>query len=227
MSISRLPSPGAGIPTSTVTAKGDLIAGTANNAVSRLGVGANGTTLVADSSEATGLKWATPSSGGTPGLVLISTDTFSAVSSVSVNSKFSSTYDNYLIRVNNLTSSTNTWLTGRLRASGTDETSNNYKQQLTEGSGTSLTTSFASATSWGNLGYVNTSFQSPFQVELSNPFNTKVTVLSSVNAPGGITAGDSVYVTGALNTTTSYDGFTLTTFSGTFTGSVSVYGFAK
>ena len=64
MSISRLPSPGAGIPTSTVTAKGDLIAGTANNAVSRLGVGANGTTLVADSAEATGLKWATPSGGG-------------------------------------------------------------------------------------------------------------------------------------------------------------------
>jgi hypothetical protein len=64
MGISRLPAPGAGIPTSTVTAKGDLIAGTANNAVSRLGVGANGTTLVADSSEATGLKWATASGGG-------------------------------------------------------------------------------------------------------------------------------------------------------------------
>ena len=64
MAIDRLPSPGAGIPTSTVTAKGDLIVGTANNAVSRLGVGANGTTLVADSAEATGLKWATPATGG-------------------------------------------------------------------------------------------------------------------------------------------------------------------
>lgn len=66
MSISRLPSPGAGIPTSTVTAKGDLIAGTANNAVSRLAVGANGTTLVADSSTATGLKWDTPAGSSGP-----------------------------------------------------------------------------------------------------------------------------------------------------------------
>ena len=57
MAIDRLPSPGAGIPTSTVTAKGDLIAGTANNAVSRLAVGADGTTLVADSTQSTGLKW--------------------------------------------------------------------------------------------------------------------------------------------------------------------------
>ena len=64
MAIDRLPSPGAGIPTSTVTAKGDLIVGTANNAVSRLGVGANGTTLVADSAEATGMKWAAASGGG-------------------------------------------------------------------------------------------------------------------------------------------------------------------
>ena len=64
MAIDRLPSPGAGIPTSTVTAKGDLIAGTANNAVSRLAVGADGTTLVADSSTSTGLKWATAAGGG-------------------------------------------------------------------------------------------------------------------------------------------------------------------
>ena len=66
MSISRLPSPGAGIPTSTVTAKGDLIAGTANNAVSRLAVGTNGHTLVADSAETTGLKWAAPAGGSFP-----------------------------------------------------------------------------------------------------------------------------------------------------------------
>jgi hypothetical protein len=83
MSISRLPSPGAGIPTSTVTAKGDLIAGTANNAVSRLGVGANGTTLVADSSESVGMKWATASSGG---MTLISETILSASTGTSFSS---------------------------------------------------------------------------------------------------------------------------------------------
>ena len=42
----------------TVDAKGDLIVATANNAISRLGVGTNGHLLTADSAEATGVKWA-------------------------------------------------------------------------------------------------------------------------------------------------------------------------
>lgn len=49
---------GTGIPPQTVNAKGDLIAGTADDTVDRLGVGANNTVLVADSTQATGLRWA-------------------------------------------------------------------------------------------------------------------------------------------------------------------------
>jgi hypothetical protein len=48
---------GAAVAKATVDAKGDLIAGTADNTIARLAVGANGTTLVADSGEATGLAW--------------------------------------------------------------------------------------------------------------------------------------------------------------------------
>lgn len=47
-----------------IDAKGDLIAGTGADAFSRLGVGANNTVLTADSAQATGLKWATPSTTG-------------------------------------------------------------------------------------------------------------------------------------------------------------------
>ena len=47
-----------------IDAKGDLVAGTGADAFARLGVGANGTLLTADSSEATGLKWAAPAGGG-------------------------------------------------------------------------------------------------------------------------------------------------------------------
>jgi hypothetical protein len=46
-----------------IDAKGDLVAGTGADAFARLGVGANGTLLTADSSEATGLKWAAPAAG--------------------------------------------------------------------------------------------------------------------------------------------------------------------
>ena len=48
------------VNTSVVDAKGDLIVGTANDTVSRLPVGTDGTQLVADSTQATGLRWANP-----------------------------------------------------------------------------------------------------------------------------------------------------------------------
>ena len=64
MAIGRIPEPGTGIPESIIAAKGDLLTGTANDTPAVLTVGANGTTLVADSSEATGLKWDTPAAGG-------------------------------------------------------------------------------------------------------------------------------------------------------------------
>ena len=45
------------IPKATVTAKGDVIVGTAASTVTNLAVGADGTTLVADSSTSTGLRY--------------------------------------------------------------------------------------------------------------------------------------------------------------------------
>jgi hypothetical protein len=54
----------AAIAKSIVDAKGDIIAATAADTVSRLAVGANGTVLTADSTAATGLKWATAGGGG-------------------------------------------------------------------------------------------------------------------------------------------------------------------
>lgn len=52
-----------GIAATIFDAKGDLIAASAADTAARLAVGANGTVLTADSAEATGLKWATPSGG--------------------------------------------------------------------------------------------------------------------------------------------------------------------
>jgi len=55
---------GAAIAKTIVDAKGDIIAATAADTVARLAVGANDTVLTADSSTATGLKWAAVASGG-------------------------------------------------------------------------------------------------------------------------------------------------------------------
>jgi len=42
----------------TVDAKGDLLVGTADNTISKLSVGSDNSVLVADSAQATGVKWA-------------------------------------------------------------------------------------------------------------------------------------------------------------------------
>ena len=50
---------------SNIDAKGDLLAGTADNTIGTLSVGTNGQVLTADSTAATGLKWANAASGST------------------------------------------------------------------------------------------------------------------------------------------------------------------
>jgi len=65
MATGRIPINGtAAIQETIVDAKGDLIVGTGADAVSRLAVGTNGHTLVADSSTSTGLAWSAPAGGG-------------------------------------------------------------------------------------------------------------------------------------------------------------------
>jgi hypothetical protein len=69
----------AAIAKTIVDAKGDIIAATAADTVSRLAVGANDTVLTADSSTATGLKWAAAAGGG---MTLISTTSLTGASTV-------------------------------------------------------------------------------------------------------------------------------------------------
>jgi hypothetical protein len=83
--------------TSPLTTKGDLY--TFGSSDTRLGVGANGTVLTADSAETTGLKWATAAAGG--GMTLINTGgTTLTGASVSITS-IPSTYKNLQLLIRN------------------------------------------------------------------------------------------------------------------------------
>jgi hypothetical protein len=93
MTVGRIPSVEGGIQPTLLTAKGDLISATAASTVARLAVGSNDQILVADSTTATGLKWATPSSG-TPALVGVSAyDSVSAGQNISNTTYTALTYD--------------------------------------------------------------------------------------------------------------------------------------
>jgi hypothetical protein len=75
------------IQNAIVDAKGDLIGATAADTPARLAVGTNGQVLTADSTAATGLKWATPASGGKVLQVVTATktDTFTTSSTTFVD----------------------------------------------------------------------------------------------------------------------------------------------
>lgn len=78
------------IQNAIVDAKGDLIAATAADTPARLAVGTNGQVLQADSTAATGLKWATPSSGG---LAVAQITDVNTLSGTSINITGLSSYD--------------------------------------------------------------------------------------------------------------------------------------
>jgi hypothetical protein len=91
----------AAIAKTIVDAKGDIIAATAADTVSRLAVGANDTVLTADSSTATGLKWAASASGG---MTLLSTTSLSGATTTISN--ISQSYNDLKIIVYGVTNAT-------------------------------------------------------------------------------------------------------------------------
>jgi hypothetical protein len=106
----------AAIPKTIVDAKGDLIAATAADTVARLAVGTNDQVLVADSTAATGLKWATAASGG---WTSIATGTLSSTSVVI--SSIPQTYKELVLTLDNpQTSGTNGTLCFRINAKTTN-----------------------------------------------------------------------------------------------------------
>lgn len=102
-----------------VDAKGDIIAATAADTVARLAVGANDTVLTADSTAATGLKWAAVSAGA-GNMAQIATGTLSGASVVISGL---SSYTDILVFMFNTTNNTaaaNTYL--RLNATSSNHT---------------------------------------------------------------------------------------------------------
>jgi hypothetical protein len=108
-----------------LTTKGDLFTFTTVDA--RVGVGANGTVLTADSAEATGLKWATPASGGTGGYTLLNAGG-TALTGAATITVSSITSNDLLIMVTGATSvNASSLISLKFNSSATNHTSNGLR----------------------------------------------------------------------------------------------------
>ena len=155
------------------------------------------------------------------GLVLLNTTTFSGVASQSVNNVFTSTFRNYRIFIN-AKHTADADITVRLRAAGTDLTSNSYYRGRYY---VGVTSSLAAGndnngldTSWGTTSIGTMAGE--IIMDIANPQTSEVTTaLTMATGRYFIILGHSLN-----NINTSYDGFSVIS-SGTMTGSVSVYGY--
>jgi hypothetical protein len=162
------------------------------------------------------------------GLVLITSETFSAVSSVSVNGCFTSQYKDYLVRINCIAATGSPSLLIRTRSAGTDETGSNYHRQRFIADGGAVSCTRASSQTSGEMGFMRQVNQA-FDFTVANPQVAVVTNIYTSNVVG-YAAGDVTTPTvegygNVLNNTTAYDGFTLLPASSTITGTVRIYGF--
>lgn len=134
--------------TAPLSTKGQLLTRTAS-AVTALGVGSNDQVLTADSAEATGLKWATPSSGG---MTLLSTTSLSG-SSVTISS-INQTYKHLKIIITGAYGSASGDFRLRLNA---NSTAGNYLYHWVRVNGSGTVSGGADAADNSFLGGVGTS----------------------------------------------------------------------
>ena len=195
-------------------AKGDLVAGSATNDAAVLGVGANNTVLTADSAEATGLKWATPSSGG---MTLLSTTTLSG-SSTTISS-INQTYKDLFVLISFAESS------GATQTQFQPNSNNDSRWIGVDGNSTNTT--FWTDSSYLNNNQQSANTQAHFGITISN-YAQAVSGRATISGGGVYQSGGNTNACnfqGARTSTTAITSIKIATYSGTWsTGTVYIYG---
>lgn len=209
-----------------IDAKGDLISATAADTPARLAVGSNNQVLTADSSTATGLKWVSPATGS---FVFIRRTTFSNVASQAIDDVFSSTYQKYLVTLDNMSAATSgddAQLQFRY-AGPTTQTTTYYSgvEQISWVGANSLiqVNNGSAITMSGNTGSSSNGQSSAYLFFSNVGVSTNPTVI--INYVSGLLNVCNGF--GAADTARTYTGFLLKSASTNITGTVTVYGLAN
>jgi hypothetical protein len=164
------------------------------------------------------------------GLVCVKAETaFTAVSSVTTDSIFTSTYTNYKI-VFRTSFSTSASIGIQLRASGVTSTAANYSTQRYQADGsTYFGAKSTGQTSLTNIGSGAGASFCQSNVELYSPFVATQTIsfCDSQNNDSNYTNPFFEILRGVHNVATAFDGFIFTASAGTITGTFTVYGYSK
>ena len=211
------------IQNAIVDAKGDLIGATAADTPTRLAVGTNGQVLTADSAEATGLKWATPAVSASA-LTLISSQSFSAVTSTTINNCFSATYVNYMIyvNINSATSSDLNYI--KLRVSGTDSSASYNWVRVVAYDSTVAAATVDSSTLGYLIGTNAADSGGATRIDVYNPALARATYFASKGNRKNGSSLEYESSVGNHDVATAYDGLTLITSGSAFAGNIRVYG---
>jgi hypothetical protein len=205
------------IQNTIVDAKGDLIAATAADTPARLAVGTNGQVLTADSTAATGLKWAAASAGA---LILVNASTVSATQTTNIDNVFTTAYRNYFIEIDGVRSN-NDYSGIKLRAGGTTTTS--YASTFLRWTSTPAVTIIGTLGSMilggnGTAAYLG-------EITLFAPnVATKTKAYGTISGKDSTTTDETRTSTAYENSNTQFDGLQFTCDSGTFTGEIRIYG---
>jgi hypothetical protein len=158
------------------------------------------------------------------GLALISTTTISASASTLISNCFSSAYTNYRLMWEGV-GSADSIITAQLAVGSTAATTNYNRQRLSVASTTVTGLRETSITSF-RFGGCQTTRPNSSSVDLFNPAVAVATSYSSFNFYND--GGSTIYFeAGSHTTATAYDSIYIIPSAGNFTGTVSIYGYAK
>jgi len=158
------------------------------------------------------------------GSVFISSASFSSASSVSVDSVFSSSYINYRVLLSFDASANDFSLGMRLRASGSDNSTNSYSAQFLTANTTSVTANASDTTIFENV-FVADDFRTGANA-IGIDFFSPYTTARETSFFGMSYSSVRIFRVSAGNfsATTSFDGFSIIPNTGTVTGRYWVYG---